>query len=317
MTHILSQADYWGLFQPPLVILSTDPDDVTWHYPPQLGQGSLREMVVREDLCVHILHCQANQPLKITSQDRPHSIELTFDLLEASHCFYGSGMAPADDNQESPGQASYSLSIHLEPDLLKTWLQGSESALSQIDLLFRSVEQVYFTWDQPTSVEMQMIVHQLLHCPYQGSIKRMYWEAKILELMTLQIDHLLAYLARQKSKSEKHLLAEDIERIYEAQRILIQEAQDPPSLVKLAHQVGLNDYKLKVGFRQVFGTTVFGYLNQYRMEQVRQLLELGEMSVSAAAHRVGYSSLSHFTTTFRKRFGVNPSAYRRLHHSGY
>jgi methylphosphotriester-DNA--protein-cysteine methyltransferase len=85
------------------------------------------------------------------------------------------------------------------------------------------------------------------------------------------------------------------------------ESRDPTSA---------SDSRWQQSYGFYIRTTVFGYLHQYRMEQVRQLLEAGEMSVSAAGHRVGYSILSCFTTAFRKQFGVDPSAYRKLHHSG-
>lgn len=85
--------------------------------------------------------------------------------------------------------------------------------------------------------------------------------------------------------------------------------ENPPSLLDLARQVGINDRKLKQGFRQVFGTTVFGYLHDYRMEQARLLLIEQKLAIALVAHTVGYSHLSHFATAFRKKFGVNPSTY--------
>jgi len=93
--------------------------------------------------------------------------------------------------------------------------------------------------------------------------------------------------------------------------VLVARLSDPPSLMELARLVGINDCKLKAGFRQVFGTTVFGYLHNCRMERSRQLLEAGEMSVAQAAQTVGFVNRSHFAIAFRKKFGVNPSTYRR------
>ncbi|MEM1369543.1 MAG: AraC family transcriptional regulator, partial [Cyanobacteria bacterium P01_H01_bin.15] len=83
------------------------------------------------------------------------------------------------------------------------------------------------------------------------------------------------------------------------------------SLIELARLAGINDCKLKLGFRQVFGTTVFGYLHDCRMERSRQLLDAGEMTVAEAAQSVGYVNRSHFAIAFRKKFGLNPSIYRR------
>lgn len=89
---------------------------------------------------------------------------------------------------------------------------------------------------------------------------------------------------------------------------MIQRLANPPSLMSLARQVGLNDRKLKQGFRQVFGTTAFGYLHNHRMEQARSLLLENQLSVTAVAHSVGYTNLCAFSTAFRKKFGVSPRA---------
>jgi AraC-like DNA-binding protein len=59
----------------------------------------------------------------------------------------------------------------------------------------------------------------------------------------------------------------------------------------------------------IFGTTVFGYLRQCRMEQARLLLLEGRMNVREAAQAVGYASQSRFAAVFRKTFGVNPKTF--------
>jgi AraC-like DNA-binding protein len=114
---------------------------------------------------------------------------------------------------------------------------------------------------------------------------------------------------RDRALLHPKLQADDIERIYQARDILRDRFKNPPSLINLAHQVGLNDYKLKIGFRHVFGTTTFGYLHSYRMEQASQLLRERHLSVTAVAKAVGYASRSSFVKAFQKKFGVSPSRY--------
>jgi len=86
---------------------------------------------------------------------------------------------------------------------------------------------------------------------------------------------------------------------------------DPPSLLTLAHRVGLNDFKLKRGFREVYQTTVFGYVRMLRMEKALSLLEAGEMNVGEVASATGYSNFGHFSEAFRKRFGVSPRDFKK------
>jgi AraC-like DNA-binding protein len=155
---------------------------------------------------------------------------------------------------------------------------------------------------------MAIALHQILNCPYQGFTKQLYLESKALELITLQFADFGN--SKPETKTPHCLGSEDINCIYKARSILIQQIDQPPSLLSLARQVGLNDYKLKLGFRQVFGTTVFGYLHQYRMEQARQLLETSKLKLEIISQAVGYASLSSFHRAFKKQFGINPGAYR-------
>lgn len=105
------------------------------------------------------------------------------------------------------------------------------------------------------------------------------------------------------------LRRDDIERLHHAKDILISNLENPPSLLDLAQQVGLSDRKLKQGFRQVFNTTVFGYLHDYRMEKARQLLQEDTMTIAEVSYTVGFANRGYFAEAFKRKFGVNPSAY--------
>ncbi|MCG6134724.1 MAG: AraC family transcriptional regulator [Nostoc sp. LLA-1] len=155
---------------------------------------------------------------------------------------------------------------------------------------------------------MQTALWQLVNSPYQGIAQKMYLESKVLELLALQFTQLLEAEAIQKTII--NLKNQDIESIYHAKDILIRNQAHPPTLLDLAQQVGIHHMKLKKGFRQIFGTTPFGYLHEYRMEQARQLLQAGNMSVTAVANAVGYDHLGHFSTAFKRKFGINPNSCR-------
>lgn len=156
---------------------------------------------------------------------------------------------------------------------------------------------------------MQVALQQILNCPYQGLMKQMYLESKAIELLSLQIAQWME--DSQQIQPSIKLHAGDVERIYQAKEILTQRLDNPPSLLSLARQVGLNDRKLKQGFRQVFGTTAFGYLHNHRMEQARSLLLENQLSVTAVAHSVGYTNPCAFSTAFRKKFGISPRALNK------
>ena len=121
-----------------------------------------------------------------------------------------------------------------------------------------------------------------------------------------------------KEEQERHqsrhsaftLKPEDIDRIHHAKEILTRQIDNPPSLLDLARQIGLNDCTLKRGFREVFGTTAFGYLHDYRLEQARQLLLENRLNVSEIACQIGFGSCSYLSKVFRKKYGVSPKQYQ-------
>jgi len=105
----------------------------------------------------------------------------------------------------------------------------------------------------------------------------------------------------------------DVERLHEARRILFEHIEEPPGINELAQRVGINQMKLKRGFRAVFGCTVFEALRAHRMHHARALLMDSDMTVGLVAATVGYTNMSHFIAAFRTHFGVTPGSL--LHQS--
>jgi AraC-like DNA-binding protein len=327
MAIALSQDDYWALIQEGaidehLVPAADQLDnqlDITWIYPPQWGRGYMRDIYLRDGLVISISDCCPHNDLILTSSDREHPLELTYILFgdehsertsihAGQHNFCGSGMAPGEVRCKQANQRLVEVSIHFDPSFLCQWVNGTLDQLpSALSHLVKPFDQTFFSQICSTTAAMRMVIQQILQCPFQGMTKQMYLESKVWELMALQLAQSME--AGCSASESKPLKPEDIERIHYAREILVSRLSNPPSLIELARCVGINDCKLKVGFRQVFGTTVFGYLHNCRMERSRQLLESGEMTVTEAARAVGFVSRGHFAAAFKRRFGVNPSVY--------
>jgi AraC-like DNA-binding protein len=209
--------------------------------------------------------------------DRNHPLEYTFELVNSGgesqqrYYLYGSGLAPGE-SWRLPGDTQIlRVNVHIEPDLFKQWLGPSVDWPDALKPLMRSPHERFFEHSGTPSAAMQMTVQQILNCPFHGFTQRLYLESKAWELMALLIEDLR--LHQHTPIIAPLLKADDVERIHYASKILRRRLSNPSSLMELARAIGINDYKLKVGFRQVFGTTVFGYLHEQRMERSRQLLE--------------------------------------------
>lgn len=105
--------------------------------------------------------------------------------------------------------------------------------------------------------------------------------------------------------------AGELRKIQQARSILFAEFLDPPTTIVLARRVALNEFKLKRGYRQVYGASIHADLRRYRMHLARDLLIAGESNVAAAACAVGYSNPGHFARAFRREFGVAPGELSR------
>lgn len=148
--------------------------------------------------------------------------------------------------------------------------------------------------------EMQATVDQIFNIQYEGKTKMMFFRSQ----MTTLLSHFFGYLSTAKAEGIR-----DAERVklYEAKEILSRNLEAPPSLSELSKQIGLNSFKLKKNFKELFGVPVFKYLQNQRMAKAYELLRQGDLSIQEAAWAVGYDSLSSFSNAFSKKFGFRPS----------
>lgn len=155
---------------------------------------------------------------------------------------------------------------------------------------------------------MLVALHQLAATDMNESFRKLYRKGKILEFFSLYMDQ---SRRAAEGKNECPYIANemDIDRIHQARIILANNMGNPPSLPDLARQSGINEFKLKVGFKQVYGNTVYGYLNELRMETARRMLDTRKHQVKEIAFAIGYNNPSHFISAFKKKFGVTPSKY--------
>ncbi|MGD9211409.1 MAG: AraC family transcriptional regulator [Desulfobacteraceae bacterium] len=144
---------------------------------------------------------------------------------------------------------------------------------------------------------------------YQCSLKHLYFESKTLELIAHSA--LLFIIPNTNYKGKGALRPYEIERVQRARELVGRYFQNPPKLVDLARIVGLPHPKLNFCFREVYGTTIFDYLREMRLDKAKSLLEEGHMNVTEVAYEVGYSSLSHFAKAYKNYHGIAPGNYLR------
>jgi AraC-like DNA-binding protein len=99
----------------------------------------------------------------------------------------------------------------------------------------------------------------------------------------------------------------DRQKLQEVKRLIEQNFLQEHTLTSLCRQSCLNEFKLKKGFRTLFGTRVIEYVRRLRMEYAQELLRDSHTTVGEASARVGYRYPNHFSTAYKRHFGVTPS----------
>ncbi|MBC9929089.1 helix-turn-helix transcriptional regulator [Chitinophaga qingshengii] len=159
----------------------------------------------------------------------------------------------------------------------------------------------------PIDLSMQQTINAILHCGYQGGIKKMFLFSKAIEMLVLQAASYHQYHQRQSSIVRT---AYDRDRLHFAREHLLENLENPPTLPALAKLAGLNEYKLKHGFKELFNTTAFGLVAEQRLELARTYLLDHHKTVGEIADMLGYSSIQHFSSAFKKKFGRSPNKAR-------
>lgn len=294
--------------------------------PKQLGKGGCQGIWLRGGLTIEIFNGHFWRPIiherqhgetfpitakfclsggvRVKTDNVP---EIAADYEEVAACNYLYHLPDLIESEEFPSDTlTQTVMVYADANYFQALNPTDEGLPNPLQCLLRANKRFH----QPlgkTTPTMNQVLQQILHCPYQGATQQLYLESKALELLALQF----ACLEADASAPCQHILnAADLERVKHARDILVDRLCNPPSLMELARLCELNDFKLKQGFRQLFGTTVFGYLYNYRMQYAQDLLRNDYLSVATVSAKVGYCNPAAFSTAFRRKFAISPKTYQ-------
>lgn len=164
-------------------------------------------------------------------------------------------------------------------------------------------ENIYTTMVTPA---MRSLIYSMEQQAYHGHLQEIFFEIKTIELFLLQVSDF------DKKPENGHKLSKNDQTCLNEARLYIEQNYDQPcSIIELAQKVGINQTKLKAGFKALFGNTVFGYLRDLQMEKGHQLLLKEQLLVGEVADRLGYKHAHHFAAAFKRKFGISPGELRR------
>ncbi|MXQ53857.1 helix-turn-helix transcriptional regulator [Shimazuella alba] len=282
----------------------------------QIGEGTFRRFVPRTDLDIVFsdLTFYGDFLMPLTTKT---------PMVEIHYCLQGTRVIHVERNQyefapgmcalelidagkaqfEFTGNQPYQdLSIALPISTFHHYMEdiSGDRHLDFFSLLGRKPFRLFHELIDPAAA---VLIRRLTQAGQ--SVRNLELECIALELLMSAFQ---SFLFEQKLPKLSRI---DRQKIQQARDIMLKNMTNPPSLIQLARMIGLNDNKLKIGFKELYGTTVFGYLREKRLEKAFLLLQQGDLNVNETSLTVGYANPSYFSEAFRNKYGVNPGSLRR------
>ena len=281
--------------------------------------GSQEVIKIEDDFILIRFQNDENDPFQVEKQINQGLIQFHFGIKGKAKFIFNQGNYTLDLKEEKAlllynPQKELPLNLILEP---QTWVISVIISIKKFHALF-STEASYIPFlsgenqdkkyynESDISPSMAIVLSQLFHYNLHPNIKNLYYKGKGYELLSL-------YFNRSEDPNAEQcpflIDEENVMKIKKAKEIVIANMAEPPGLQELADQVGLNLKKLKMGFKQIYGDTVYGFLFDYKMECARKLLDSGSYNVNEVGLKIGYSTGSHFIAAFKKKFATTPKKY--------
>ncbi len=196
------------------------------------------------------------------------------------------------------------VSFKFTPAHLSQFVKGIKQTTFSDDILnFKHTSS--FSRIMPLCGKTRMVLEALLNHSYSDSLENIYINAQTQMLLLYSMECMAG--ESEENFTCKFLANEaDREKIRNAREILLQHISEPLTIKALSRKVATNECYLKKGFKEMYGTTIFDFFQSQRMEHAKYLLYEKGLSVTDVSSLLGYSSISHFSTAFKKHTGLKP-----------
>jgi len=302
------------------ITVSEDGADKAFHF--SKGNISFKEGTLRKDLILVEGFYHLDDNMLLTGRGDSPLLEMQFNLSSAP-IFYkndlnksewvspmsGNIMFDAENDEAKIGFKKdvqyHTFDVHLPFSLLMRY-EGESRAIDHFLHAINKGKSMLFS-DHPIPVNPKIlsVIDDIKHCPYTGITRKIYLDAKVHELLALIYDR----LANQQEAIT--LSSYDKERIYHAEQLIRKNINQPHTIFDLSNMVGINQTKLKQGFKAIFGATIFAYLQEIRMNKAKQYLLESDLSIQEISLLSGYNNLSNFSAAFKRTFGYPPTKLRK------
>tara|TARA_R110000823_G_scaffold55628_1_gene135980 strand:- start:1242 stop:2132 length:891 start_codon:yes stop_codon:yes gene_type:complete len=284
-----------------------------------IAQGSFEEVLIEDGFYVLKIQNDGIHNQTVTREIDSSFIQFHFCLKGSAKFVFNEGRYALEVNEDN-SLLLYNTQVDLPLNLVlnsNSWMVSIIMTIRKFHSLFSkeadyipflsadNKDKKYYS-QEAVSPAIAVVLSQVMNYNLHPSIKELYIKGKVYELISLYFNK------SQDTDVEQcpFLVDEDnVKRIRKAKEIIISRMAEPPSLQDLSEEIGLSLKKLKEGFKQIYGDSVYSFLFDYKMEYARKMLESGKHNVNEVGLKVGYSTSSHFIAAFKKKYSTTPKKY--------
>ena len=244
-------------------------------------------------------------------QQRDKYLELHFCLSGNVYCYENASKCAgcrerAAVNCREKIESVDVLSFRFSPGHLSQFVKPRKADLSLPTAILDFSHSSSFSKTLAVCGRSRSILEGLLSNNFTGSLENIYVNAQTQMLLLYSLDCMVGEKEVEAFQCKFLANDQDREKIVKAREVLIQHIGEPITIKELSKKVAINECYLKKGFKELFGTTIFDFYQSQRMEHARYLLYEKELSVTDVSMLLGYSSISHFSTAFKRHTGLKP-----------
>tara|TARA_R110002167_G_scaffold5899_1_gene27106 strand:+ start:5874 stop:6764 length:891 start_codon:yes stop_codon:yes gene_type:complete len=284
-----------------------------------IAQGSFEEVLIEDGFYVLKIQNDGIHNQTVTREIDSSFIQFHFCLKGSAKFVFNEGRYALEVNEDN-SLLLYNTQVDLPLNLVlnsNSWMVSIIMTIRKFHSLFSkeadyipflsadNKDKKYYS-QEAVPPAIAVVLSQVMNYNLHPSIKELYIKGKVYELISLYFNK------SQDTDVEQcpFLVDEDnVKRIRKAKEIIISRMAEPPSLQDLSEEIGLSLKKLKEGFKQIYGDSVYSFLFDYKMEYARKMLESGKHNVNEVGLKVGYSTSSHFIAAFKKKYSTTPKKY--------
>lgn len=304
----------------------TDCHEFSVSIPDGLGSGVVKMIDFFNGLSLIIFDLNMQEPIQFIMEDQSNC------LLRFSYCLSGDIMELLQEDQQPRGVKQFEGMIHADSitarqklffdkgetkflcieidrqqylDKIKCEIKHMPDLLEEVFLDVNCEKQFLFHHQYLHTIHEAAL--QILDNEFHGLVRRTFMEASALDIVSYQI---LQYVNDNEAGNQK-IRQVDVEPLKKAREIIRANLKEGIKIRELARKVGMNENKLKYGFKHVFGETINGYLVRTRLDKARLLIAANELPLRQIAEEVGYENKSFFARKFKQRYGMLPKEFRK------